>query len=155
MSGKLVVCPGVGERIQLSFPEGLVRFRTEVPVYIGWINYGGHMDNSAYLAVCHEVRLRFLRELGVSEEDLGDGRTGLIMTEAVVQYLAEVFWGEVLVVEVAPVVRLPLQVFFYYRMIRRSDSKVCGLVRTLLVGFDYGRKRVCGLPLDFVGRLGG
>ncbi len=104
----------LAERVKLEFPEDKVLFKTCIPATINMINYGKHMDNAAYLQVCHEARLRFLKHIGVSEENLGDGSTGLIMVEAIVQYMAEVTWGGQLLISIAPIVNPPFQLFFYY-----------------------------------------
>lgn len=80
-------------RIQIDLP-GQFAFATEIAVYIGHINYGHHLDNSALLSLVSEARVRFFKSLGYSELDV-EG-LGIIVADAAVQYRSEAFHGEVL-----------------------------------------------------------
>lgn len=62
------------------------------------INYGGHLGNDALVGITHEARVNFLRTLGFSELDLGDGKTGIIMADLAVNYLGEGFMFDQLIV---------------------------------------------------------
>ena len=76
------------------------KFNWPYKVPISDINYGGHMGNDKSLALFHEARIAFLKQLGFSELNIGNG-VGIIMKYAHVDYLAEVFHGDDLEVEVA------------------------------------------------------
>ena len=84
-------------RVRLQLPKNFP-FRTEIPVRISDINYGGHLGNDAVLSIVHEARIQFLRSLGYSEFDI-EGRE-MIMTDAIIVYCSEGFYGDVLMVEV-------------------------------------------------------
>ncbi len=68
---------------------------TSFKIRVGDINYGGHMGNDKALLLFHDARIRFLKELGYSEKDIGNG-TGIIMTEAQVYFRKEIFLHDVL-----------------------------------------------------------
>jgi len=56
-------------RIQIDLPEHFL-FSTEIPIYIGHINYGHHLDNALLLQLVSEARVRFFKSLGYTELDI-------------------------------------------------------------------------------------
>ena len=48
-------------RIKIDLPESFT-FSTEIPIYIGHINYGHHLDNAALISLVSEARVRYLGE---------------------------------------------------------------------------------------------
>ncbi len=83
-------------RVKLKLPTEF-KFSTEVQIRISDINYGGHLSNDKVLALIHEARVRYLDHHGFSELDV-DGR-GIIMVDTVILYKSEVFYGEILQIE--------------------------------------------------------
>ena len=47
-------------RVKVALPATFP-FRTEIPVRITDLNYGGHLGNDALLGLLHEARVHFLR----------------------------------------------------------------------------------------------
>lgn len=133
-------------RIKLDMPEQFP-FSTEIPVRIGDINYGGHLGNDAVLAIAHEARLRFLRFLGHTEQDVSGA--GLIMLDAVVVYRSEAFYGDVLIVEVALSDPQATGCDILYRMSTMNSGKEVARVKTGMAFFDYTRRRVVPMPEAF------
>lgn len=133
-------------RIKLDMP-GQFPFSTEIPVRISDINYGGHLGNDAVLAIAHEARLRFLRSLRYTEQDVEGA--GLIMLDAVVVYRSEAFYGDVLRVEVALADPQTTGCDILYRMINTDDLKEVARVKTGMAFFDYGRRKVVPMPDGF------
>lgn len=86
-------------RVQIELPEHFL-FATELPLYIGHINYGGHLDNALLLTLVSEARVRFYQHWGYSE--LGVEGLGRVVADAAVQYKSEAFHGETMVVAMAP-----------------------------------------------------
>ncbi len=87
-------------RIQFDLPETFV-FSTDVPIYIGHVNYGGHLDNAQLLTLVSEARVRFFRWMGcVGELDV-DGQA-IVVGDMVAQYKSEAFHGETLQIDMAP-----------------------------------------------------
>ena len=74
-------------------------FSTLVPIYIGHINHGNHLDNARLLGLVGEARVRFFRQLGWAELDV-DGRA-IVVADVAAQYLSEAFHGETLRIELA------------------------------------------------------
>ncbi len=54
------------------------------------INYGGHLGNDAIVVLVNRAGSMY-RSMGFSENDLGDGTNGTIMSDLVVNYRAEGF----------------------------------------------------------------
>jgi acyl-CoA thioester hydrolase len=127
-------------------------FRVTFPVRIGDINYGGHMGNDRFLALFQDARLAFLASLGASEREIGEG-LGLIMSEAHVAFKAEVFYGEELEVNVRVGGLQDTRFRLDYQVDRKGDGRTVATGYTLLVAFDYSRRRVSRLPEAFRARL--
>lgn len=124
-------------------------FAAEYIVTIGDINYGGHLGNERSLLIFHDARLRFLHSLGFSEKDIGEGK-GVIMVEANVRFLKEIFVHDVLETRVwldeAEGPRLPFQ----YEVKRKADGKTVLTGTTLLLAFDYQTRKVVRVPSIFL-----
>jgi acyl-CoA thioester hydrolase len=124
-------------------------FTAEYTVTIGDINYGGHLGNDRALVIFHDARLRFLQSLGFSEQDIGRGR-GIIMVEAGVRFLQEVFVHDRLEIRVwltgieGP--RLPFQ----YEVQRKGDGKTVLAGTTMFLAFDYQARKVVRVPALFL-----
>ncbi len=137
-------------RVRVDLPE-IFPFRTEIPVRVDDINYGGHLGNDAVLSMAHEARLRFLRHLDYSETDI-EG-VGIIMTDAVIEYRSESFYGDVLVVDVGVADMERRSCDFVYRMCRKEGGREVARVKTGVVFFDYATRRVVAVPEEFPARI--
>ena len=84
-------------RVKLKLPEKF-NFDTEIKIRITDINYGGHLGNDSTLSLIHEARVRFLNSYGYSEADI-EG-VGLIMSDTVIVYKSEGFYGDILKISV-------------------------------------------------------
>ena len=85
-------------RIKLNELERY-RFRHEQVITIAYINPAGHVGNSQMADLVHDGRIHLLRTLGLSELNIGDGKTGLIMGDLVINFKAELFLGEKILIE--------------------------------------------------------
>lgn len=124
-------------------------FTTELAVYIGDINYGGHLGHDRLITLLHQARLDFLQQLGANELDCFG--CGLIMRRLQVDYLAEAFLRDVLHVEMR-VTQLKQARFNLTYRIRRGETLIAR-AETLMVAFDYRSRQVCALPEAFVQAL--
>ncbi len=123
------------------------RFTLPYAVRIADVNYGGHVSNAAVLNYFQDARIAYLGHLGpFSEMDLGDG-CGLILPEANVRYLAEMFAGDQLIIgaRVDEVGRSSFRMS--YRIERGGVPTAEGT--TALVAFDYGARRPRRVPQAF------
>ena len=74
-------------------------FMYEVVLQPRDINYGGHLGHETMVTLIHSARADLLRSLGLSEMDLGDGRTAMIMSDLAVNYRGEGFMFDLLRIE--------------------------------------------------------
>lgn len=133
-------------RVKIDIPEKF-QFRTEIPIRISDINYGGHLGNDSVLSICQEARIRFLNQFGFSELNI-DG-SGIIMVDATVQYKSEGFYGDVLLVEVTITDVTKIGCDFVYRISNKKNNNDVALVKTGIVFFDYEKKKVVPVPSKF------
>lgn len=136
-------------RVKLDMPDKFP-FATDIPLRIGDINYGGHLGNDAVLAIAHEARLRFLRSMEFSEQDVAG--PGLIMLDAVVVYRAEAFYGDTLRVKVAIADPQTSGCDVLYLMSNAATGKEVARVKTGVAFFDYTRRKVVAMPDAFRAR---
>jgi acyl-CoA thioester hydrolase len=123
-------------------------FRASFPIRISDINYGGHMGNDRFLSLFHDARLQFLKSLGLSERDIGGG-TSLIMSEAHIRFRAEAFYGDSLTVLVTVSDLKDTRFVLEYAVSKDGGETPVATGYTVMVGFDYERRRVCRLPKSF------
>ncbi|OHE59222.1 MAG: hypothetical protein A2Y36_09745 [Treponema sp. GWA1_62_8] len=127
------------------------RFSVTCPVRVDDINYGGHMDNARFVSFLHEARVRFLQELGATETDLGDGRTGIVMGDLAVNYKAEVFRGAELTIR-CDIDEMEARGFrVFYRI--ENEGAVAAVAETGIIGFDYGERTIGRIPASFIERV--
>ncbi|MBN2410786.1 acyl-CoA thioesterase [candidate division KSB1 bacterium] len=127
-------------------------FKTNITVQIGDINYGGHLGNEKSLVYFQEARLRYLKELGASEMNIGDG-VSLTQIEAFITYKNESFYGDELTIGVIidDISKVRFRVSF--QITRRSDEKLIGTGYTVLAGFDYKQHRIKRIPQSFIDKV--
>ncbi len=137
-------------RVKLEIPEKLP-FSTEIPVRIGDINYGGHLGNDAVLSLVHEARIRFLGSLGYTEMDI-EGN-GIIMSDAVVVYKSEGFYGDVLRVDVGVTDIQAVGCDVVYRLTSTNSGKEVATAKTGIVFLDHRTHKVTSVPEAFKRKL--
>jgi len=133
-------------RIKIDPPKRYF-FKTEIPIRITDINYGGHLGNDSMLSIIHEARVRFLKHLGYSESDV-EGN-GIIMIDAAVQYKSEGFYGDELITEVAVNDFTGIGCDFFYRITNKNTSKEIALAKTGIVFFNYEKRKTTPVPAEF------
>jgi len=115
------------------------------------VNYGGHVANSAVLNFFQDARIAYLKNLGrYSELDIGN-RCGIILPEANVKYLAEMFLGDELVIgtRIKDVSRSSFKMV--YRIERDGVAVAEG--ETVLVCFDYEKRKPRRFDVEFRGKV--
>lgn len=121
-------------------------FRFELVVRVTDLNYGGHVGNSRVLDYFQEARLAYLEALGgFSELDIGG--PGLILPEAHIVYLKEMFAGDVLSIGVRAGEIGNSSFRLEYRIERDGIPAAEGY--TALVAFNYARRKPVRLPERF------
>lgn len=133
-------------RIKINLPEKFL-FSTEITPRITEINYGGHLGNDAFLAIVHEARARFLAAHQWSEMDIAG--CSLIMVDAAIMYLAEVFYGDTLHIEVGVTDMSRSGCDFIFRLSAGENGREVARVKTGIAFFDYQQKKVVRMPAVF------
>ena len=135
-------------RVKLEFPEP-VRFSTVLVTRVDDINYGGHVGNERFLTFAQEARYRLFRKLGFeSEASIKEG-TGIIVADAAIVYKAELFVGEKVGIEISMADQAKFNFDLYYRITTLEKKKICAIVKTGIVGFDYAQGSIAEIPDEF------
>lgn len=137
-------------RIDIQLPERFV-FSTEIPLYIGHMNYGGHLDNALLLTIVSEARVRFFKSLGYAELDVEGA--GIIVADAAVQYRSEAFHGETMVVAMTPQDFNKYGCDLVYRMSDLASGREVARGKTGIVFFDYAARKLTTVPEKFRQRI--
>ena len=136
-------------RVKLHLPAKTV-FTTEIPARITDINYGGHLGNDSLLSILHEARVQFLKNFGFTESNI-DG-VGIIMSDAVLVYKAEVFHGDVLKIEIGVDDLQAIGADITYRVL--VGGKETARAKTGIVFFDYANRKIVPTPRAFIDLFG-
>ena len=115
------------------------------------INYGGHLGNDAVVSIIHEARLDLLKQLGFTELNLGDGKTGIIMADLVVNYIEEAFMFDQINV-MSHIDEITSASFRIFHNFTKKDSTII-LAETGIIAFDYSIRRVTEIPDIFLKNL--
>ena len=139
-------------KLALEIPSSF-QFETMIPVRITDINYGGHLGNDAFLSLIHEARMQFLNKHGLSELDFAG--IGLIMRDAGIEFKDELFYGESVIASVTVTEFTKASFEIYYKLEKETDGKrkLVALAKTGMIGYDYTKKKIAGLPEEAVNRL--
>jgi len=124
-------------------------FSRALEVRVGDLNYGAHLGYDRLLGLAHQARLVLFRDLGATELDLGDGRTGIVAADLAVAYLGEAFVHDVLLFEIRPVEVGRVGFRLAHRVTREAGGGKVALIEIGFVGYDYGSRRPAALPQDF------
>jgi acyl-CoA thioester hydrolase len=138
-------------RIKLTLP-GKFSFTATIPVRITDLNYGNHVGNDAVLSIIHEARMQFLSHHGFAELDCAG--VGLIMSDVGIEFKKEIFYGDVLSVNVAAVNFTSVGFDLYYQILNK-ENLVTALAKTGMVCYDYDKKKIAGVPVVVKEKLAG
>jgi acyl-CoA thioester hydrolase len=104
------------------------------------INYGGHLGNDSLVSLIGTARAGMFHSIGLSEGDLGDGKTGVIMADLSVNFKAEAFMFDELQLD-THVGELSKTGFRIFHRLRKGQT-IVALAETGMVAFDYGRRKI-------------
>jgi acyl-CoA thioester hydrolase len=139
-------------RIKIELPEKFI-YKTEIPIRITDINYGGHLGNDSLLSIIHEARVRFLKHFDYLESNV-EGN-GIIMIDAGVQYKSEGFYGDELSVEIAVNDFTGIGCDIIYRLTNKKSGKEIAVAKTGIVFFNYEKRKTAPVPLEFKKKIEG
>ena len=132
-------------RIKIDLPESF-SFSTSIPVRITDLNYGGHVGNDKVLSFIHEARVRYLKSLDYTELNM-EG-VSMIMADAALIFKNEMYYGDELLINIKAVEFSRVGFDLIYKMEKKSEDQLLtvAIAKTAMVCFDYGLKKVVGLP---------
>ena len=130
-------------RVKLK-PRDAYPFQIDIAVRTTDLNYGGHLGNDRLLSLVHEARVAFLESHGFSEIDCGG--VSLILADAVINYQAEAFAGDILRFEVAAGEPARSGFRLFYRVTRKTDGAPVALIENGMVCFNYETRKTAPLP---------
>lgn len=116
-----------------------------IPVRITDINYGNHTGNDAMVSLLHEARAAWLRQNNFTELNI-DG-TGLILSDLMVNFKKESFYGDVLEISLYAneVTRKSFDLIYLINA-KRVDVIQVAIAKTTMISYDYELKKVVDIP---------
>lgn len=117
------------------------------------INYAGHLGNEALLGLIHEARSHLMKTLGFQTVLSGPERIGLIIADLAVNFRAEAYAHQQLVID-SQIGEIGEKSFRLFHRVRREEQ-IIALVETGLVAYDYQAGQVVALPVEFINGLFG
>jgi acyl-CoA thioester hydrolase len=133
-------------RIKLALPDTF-HFSTEIPVRIKDVNYAGHVGNDSILTMIHEARVQFFYKYGYTELDV-EG-LGTILADATIQYKSQIFYTDILQIEVAASDFSRYGCTLNYRLTSKKSGKEVARAKTTISFFDYKENKVASIPQKF------
>lgn len=140
----------MAQKINIPTP---VCFSTQRKVTSSDINYGGHVGNERFLVFAQETRIAFLKSLGFSE--LSFGVYGLILAEAHIEYVNELFNEEDLTIDLSITVptRVAFECYYQIKTTRAGKEIKAAVIRTNMICFDYKERKVKSIPEEIKQQL--
>ncbi len=139
-------------RIKIELPDSFL-FSTEIPIYIGHINYGNHLDNAQMIALVAEARVRFFKSLGYRELDV-EG-VGIVVADVAAQYRSEAFHGETMVIEMAANDFNKYGCDLVWRLSDKATGREVARGKHGIIFFDYTERKAVSAPAAFIAKVGG
>jgi acyl-CoA thioester hydrolase len=142
------------ETIELKMPQiklseqEVYEFQFSLQVRPQDVNYGGHLGNDNLIALVGAARAYLFHSLGFSELDLGEPQTGIIIADMVVNYKAEAFMFDELLVETHIGEIVPKGFRMFHRV--RRDKTLIALVETGFLTYNYAIKKTAPVPTAFL-----
>ncbi len=137
-------------RIKIDLPEKFI-FSTDIPIYIGHINYGHHLDNAQMISLISEARVRFFKALGYSELDV-EG-VGIVVADVAAQYRSEAFHGETMMVEMAADDFNKYGCDLVWKMSDKATGREVARGKHGIIFFDYTARKAVSVPPAFVEKV--
>jgi acyl-CoA thioester hydrolase len=132
-------------RIKIELPASF-QFTATVPVRITDLNYGGHVGNDTVLSIIHEARMKFLYHYGYTEMNFAG--TGMIMSDAVIEFKNELFYGDTVKASVAIAEISKVSFEFYYKLEKEAGDKsiLVAAAKTGMICYNYEKKKITAVP---------
>jgi acyl-CoA thioester hydrolase len=139
---------------KLLFDSDRRIYSTMIEVLVSHLNYGNHLGYDSLLSILQDARMRWLRDNNMSEVSL-EGQRGYVISEVVVNYKGEGFFGDLLQVSLYPEQYGRKTFSLKYQVTNVAKNLLIALAETSHVGFDFERRAIAPLPSSFLSMLGG
>ena len=136
-------------RIKIDLPDTFT-FSVQIPIRITDLNYGGHVGNDTVLSLIHEARVQFLKHYGY--EELNVEGVSLIMSDAGIEFKAELFYGDIVTAFVMATNFSRASFDMYYKLLR--SETVVAIAKTGMICYNYDTRKVVSIPEKAKEKLG-
>ncbi len=133
-------------RIKIELPDKFA-FSTEIPVMARDINRGNHMSYNSLLSMIEETRVRFMRSINYSQENVNGA--GIIAADVAVVYKQQGHYGQVLKFELAPADFSKKGCDFVFRISDSATGEEIARAKMGIVFFDYIKQKSVPVPEAF------
>lgn len=132
-------------RVKIDLPPSFP-FSTKIRIRITDLNYGGHVGNDTFLSLIHEARQQFLKFYGYAELDF-EG-VGLIMADAMIEFKAELNFGDEVEIHVTATdfTRLGFDLYYKLEIFNAAGNFLAGKAKTGMLCYDYTAKKIVAVP---------
>lgn len=137
-------------RVEIHLPDRYT-FTTDLPIYVGHINYGNHLDNAQLISLVSEARARFFMSLGYTELDV-EG-VGIVIADVAAQYRSEARHGETMVVAMAAGHFGKYGCDLTWRMTDKASGREVARGKHGIVFFDYAARKPAPVPAAFLAKV--
>lgn len=115
------------------------------------LNHAAHVGAPQMTTLFHDARIALFLELGVSEYDLGDGKSSIIIGDLAVNYRSQAFWGNELSI-LTHIGEITGNSFRIFHKIMRGDALVA-LAEIGAVTFSFMEGKKTSVPEKFLKAL--
>ncbi len=130
-------------RVKLAEQEQYA-FHYPVRVEPQHLSIGNHLHSNNLIILASAARADVFASIGLTEVDLGDGITGIIIADLVVNFKAEVLLHDEIVID-THFGAFTGHSFTAFQRVRKGD-KVLALAETGLVAFNYRSRKIAPVP---------
>lgn len=134
-------------RVRLKEQESY-EFCYKTTIKVRDINYGNHLSNDALVGLLHEARIDLLHKMGLGELDLGNGVTGLILSDLVVNYRGQGYMNDEIEIHTHAGDISTSSFRFYYKVTR--GETILALAESGMAAFNYDTNSIDELPKPFL-----
>ena len=134
-------------RIKLQEPPGY-EFRYEVTVQFRDINLAMHLGADAIISMTNGAMMNVFRCLGITDANLGDNKTSMIMVDLGANYKSEGHMFDVLQIDSHIEVTNSNSFRIFHRVARAGE--ILALVDTGFLAFDYAIRKSVPIPREFL-----
>lgn len=117
-------------------------FNEQFTILIRDINYGQHLDHLSLLGYLQETRIRYLRNIGYSENDVDGHGSRLIISNLTCDYKKECFYGDIINVQLDLSKISELRLLFIYKVTKENKIIATAEITGVFINFKQNLIKV-------------